>query len=102
MRWKLDSTACDKKAIKEAPMARPGLVLFSKSRPSVEERRRDAPAVARGDAAKAVVAKRAVAVGGGEGKVEKETRVVAVAIGSVGRGRRGKMDARGKEGSTKA
>lgn len=99
MRWKLDSTACDKKAIKEAPMARPGLVFFSRSRPRVEERRRDAPAVARGDAAKVVVVKKAV----GDGEVEKEARAVVVAMGSVGRGsRRGEMDARGKEGSTKA
>lgn len=47
------------------------------------------------------MAKRAVAVGGGDGEVEKETRAVVVAMGRVGRDRRGKMDDRGKEGSTK-
>lgn len=95
----MDSTACDKKAIKEAPKARPGLVFFSSSRPRVDERRRDAPAVARGEAAKVVVVKKAV----GDGKAEKEARAVVVAMGIVGRGRRrGKMDARCKEGSTKA
>jgi len=79
-------------------MARPGLVFFSRSRPRVEERRRDAPAVARGDAAKVVVVKKDV----GDGEVEKEARALVVATGIVGRGRRGRMDARGKEGSTKA
>ncbi len=48
IRLKLESTACSKKAMREAPKAFPGLVRFSRRRPRVEETRRDAPAVARG------------------------------------------------------
>lgn len=96
MRWKFDRTACDKKAIKEAPKARPGLVFFSRSRPRVEERRRDAPAVAKGDVANALVAARV------DEELENETRAAVGAMGSVCRGRRGKMDARREDGSTKA
>lgn len=62
----------------------------------VEERRRDAPAVAKGDMANAVLAAR------GEGELENDTRAAVGAMESVCRGRGGKMAARRKEGSTKA